>query len=457
MQPSSESPTTSTVAAQTQAGSERQRDTDDASNGRQGWNFLVLTVYQIVVRAGWIFKTESIVMPAVLDTIAGAGWIRGWLPLLNRLGNSIPPLLAARFVEGTPQKKWILSAVTAMMGLFFLALAGVFRLSGQVSAGWTSFAFLVIYALFFMSVGLMQLSFATLQGKLIQVDRRGRLMLVSNVLGSVIAIAAVIMLLPSWLATTPPRFDWVFGLAGMLFLASAVSAWLLAEPRDPHAAAPWLWQQPFVDAWLILRRDRHFRHLAIVAALFGCSIMLFPHYQNMGLRALHLDVQYLLWWLVIQNVGTGLFSIPAGAAADRWGNRLVLQITLLGLAAAPISAIALLRAGNEWTWLFHGIFVLIGLTPVVYRTVQNFALEFCREADHPRYLSTLGLCMALPLFLSPLFGWLVDRMGFEPVFLIVAGGILVGWFLTFSLHEPRDRGVVRRTDSAAELPGSWAP
>ena len=43
-------------------------------------NFSLIAVYQVVVRTGWIFKTESIIMPAVLDVLGGSAWLRGCLP-----------------------------------------------------------------------------------------------------------------------------------------------------------------------------------------------------------------------------------------------------------------------------------------------------------------------------------------------------------------------------------------
>ena len=43
---------------------------DVLPNAIEARNFSVLTLYQILLRTGWIFKTESIIMPAVLDTIA---------------------------------------------------------------------------------------------------------------------------------------------------------------------------------------------------------------------------------------------------------------------------------------------------------------------------------------------------------------------------------------------------
>ena len=39
-------------------------------------NFLLLALHQVVIRVGWIFKTESVIIPAFLDSIAGPGWVR---------------------------------------------------------------------------------------------------------------------------------------------------------------------------------------------------------------------------------------------------------------------------------------------------------------------------------------------------------------------------------------------
>jgi hypothetical protein len=86
-------------------------------------------------------------MPAVLDSIAGAGWVRGWLPLLNRFGNSIPPLLLARQVKISQKKKLVLLSSTGLMGVLFLLLASCFARDSIRQATWMPAAFLVIYTL----------------------------------------------------------------------------------------------------------------------------------------------------------------------------------------------------------------------------------------------------------------------------------------------------------------------
>jgi MFS family permease len=243
--------------------------------------------------------------------------------------------------------------------------------------------------------------------------------------------------MPGWLRESPPRFDYVFGFSGLLFALAALTLVGIVESADhfrPPAERIW---GHFGRAFEIFRGDATFRTLAICGALFSTSIMLFPHYQNLGLSEMNLGVGNLMWWVVVQNLGTGLFSIPAGIIADRWGNRLVLQFALLGIAAAPTVAIGLMYLGPVARGAFPLVFVLIGLTPVVFRTFQNFALEICSAENHPRYLSALGLCIAMPMVLSPLVGLCVDQLGFEAVFLGIASIVLAGWVLTFRLTEPR--------------------
>ena len=93
--------------------------------GHENRNLLVLAAQQILFRVGWIFKTESIIMPAFLDTVSGAGWLRGCLPVLSRLGQSVPPVFWAERLRATAHKKWPLAIYVVLMGAVF----GVLMLS----------------------------------------------------------------------------------------------------------------------------------------------------------------------------------------------------------------------------------------------------------------------------------------------------------------------------------------
>lgn len=406
-----------------------------------------LVLYQILLRTGWIFKTESIIMPAVLDELSGSGWVRGFLPVLNRFGYSVPPLLMARRIKVMRHKKWSLFATTVYMALAFLGMAGMFLLDRRRFGAWLPGIFLVLYGIFFFAIGVNQLAFNTLQGKLIPPTRRGRLLLLSNTIGAVTAIGSAFWLLPKWLVPGNTHFEMVFGFSGIMFAVSCITTLLTVEPADDFSEPASAVHRYFLDSWRVLQTDATFRRLAFVGAMYGTSIMLFPHYQNLGLQTMKLDVTNLMWWVVVQNVGTGLFSVPAGPIADRFGNRLVLQIGLLCIAAAPLLAMAVFYFDSQTRLLFNAVFFCVGVTPVVLRTFQNFALELSEPADHPRYLSTIGLVIAAPIVLSPLAGLMVDRLGHPIVFVMIAIAVLLGWFATFGMHEPRHRTIVIKKDS----------
>ena len=403
-------------------------------------NFLVLTVYQVIIRTGWIFKTESIVMPAVLDSLGGGAWLRGCLPLLNRFGQSIPPLMAARRIGALQQKKWALVGYTGLMSLAFLGLAGVWFAAESVPSGWLPAIFLAIYTMFFAATGINQLTLNTLQGKLIRTTQRGRLLLVGNVVGSATAIACAWWLMPRWLGAYDAEFNKIFAFTGGCFALAAVGSVLLAEPRDYFEEAPTRFTRIFSDAWDILRSDPTFGRLAIISSLFGTSMLLFPHYQALGRgERVGSTMNDLMYWVVVQNAGTALFSMVAGPLADRYGNRLVLRLVMVGVCGAPLLALLLWYTDYKSQLFFPLVFVLVGLTPVGIRIFNNYALEICEPIQHTRYLSTLNVCSSVPIFLSPLAGTLIDWWGFAPIFLLVTGLMLWGWVLTSGLVEPRHK------------------
>jgi MFS family permease len=414
-------------------------------------NFFILGLHQILYRTGWIFKTESIVIPAFLDYVGGTAWLRGCLPMLNRLGHSIPPILFSRRLKVMPQKKWVLVYGSVAMAVPFLALSAVWFVINGERVSWLPWVFLALYALFFMVVGVNQMAFHTLTGKLVKATRRGRLLTFSTAIGAPAAILAASLLLGPWLERSDHGFGYIFGFTGVAFLLTAIFGMTLREPADNYEEKAAGLLDPFAAALRIIRDDHDFRRLAAVAALFSTVLVLFPHYQAMGRTQLDLRLDNLLLWVVVQNAATGLFSLLAGPIADRSGNRLVLRWVVFFSAAPPLLATFLGQIdpelGRRLYWL---VFFPIGLTPLTIKVLMNYALEISAPADHPRYVSTLSLCVAAPtVVFSPLVGLIVDLTSFEFVFITGAIVILLGGSLTYRLREPRHHNKEADVDGAA--------
>ena len=434
---------------QSDRGSEGQESFDQVCSviepPQHAHNFRLAVLYMVFMRTGWIFKTESIIMPAVLDVIGGAGWLRGCLPMLNRLGQSLPPMLASDRVRGARLKKLGLCATTTTMGICFLLLADIWAITEGAKSWWLPVVFLLVYAVFFTATGINMMILNTISGKLIRVDRRGRLSLLGTVIGATIAVVCGWYFLNRWLVDgasadgTRANFEMIFFFTGMTFLGAAVVSLFLREAPDENLIQRRGGKDLLLAAYETFKTDRNFRRLAIIAALFGMYLTLFPHYQRLGRDRLDLGLSALIPWVLAQNIGAALFSIPTGWLADRYGNRLVLQLIMVVLCIAPLLALAISWSADLQPAWFTVVFGLLGLTPVAMRFLNNYTLEIASRDEHPRYLSTLAFAIAAPpILLSPLIGALIDSVGFELIFAIVTGCVFTGWLLAFTLAEPRD-------------------
>lgn len=401
-------------------------------------NFLTLALYQIVMRTGWIFKTESVIVPAVLGMIGGSSWMRGFLPLLNRFGQSIPPLLFADTLKRLPKKRVATIVCTMVMAACFLFLALLFHITGGVPSFGLQIIFLFVYGIFFLTVGINQLTFGTLTGKLIPKTSRGRLLVTANMVGAVIAVIFAIVLLPQWLTDEGGNFVAIFTFVGVCFVIGGFCLFFLSENRDNYEVQTRKVSDVFRQSISSIRADRNLAKACLVGASFGCAFLLFPHYVQMAKKNLGTDFHSLLTWVVLQNLGTGIFSLGFGLLADKVGYRAVLRICMLMLCTPPILATVISQFGEPAANYYSIVFVMVGITPVTIKSINNYTLELTTKEHHPQYLSTVAMCVSLPvLTFAPLAGLMIDWVGFEPVMIATLFFLLGGWLITLTIIEPR--------------------
>ena len=387
------------------------------------------------MRLGWMFKAESVVMPAFLDTYTSSGIIRGLMPLILRTGQSLPQFLIAHRVAQMPRKKRLFLCSAFGITIPWLALAFVLR-----TTHWTSnvivTVFLLLYTLHWFTFGGNILAFGTLQGKLIPPQRRGRLLAYSNIIGSMLSIVLALLILPRWLEDGNANYAAIFGATGVCFgLAASAGFYFKEHPSPlPQQLPPFF--KSLVNGLLLLRYDRDFRRFAIVILLFYSIWPLFPHYTIFGKRTLGLVSGHLVTSVVAQNVVSALGSWVMGPIADRRGNRIVLRTLILINFCIPLLAVGISRlpGGAEFYFI---VFALLGFTTVSGRIITNYTLELSPQEKHPQYLGVMSLFQAAPLLCSPLLGLLIEKSSFELVFVCCSVLVLLAFFLTFRLVEPR--------------------
>ncbi|MDE0688368.1 MAG: MFS transporter [Candidatus Poribacteria bacterium] len=414
--------------------SDQTNSASEESYPHEKRNLFVFALNQILMRLGWMFKAESVVIPAFIDIYTSSGTIRGLLPLILRIGQSLPQFLVAQRVARMPKKQgfFILTGFGFTIPWCVLSLVlGVTHWSANVIVA----VFLVLCTIHWLMVGCNHLANGTLQGKLISPQKRGRLLAYSNVIGCSLSIGVAIYLMPRWLSETNPRYATIFGVtAGAFGIAAFVSFWFRELPSQAEGTAPFF--KFLGDALLLLRHDRNFRRFALVILLFYSIWPLFPHYAVFGKRTLGLASSGFVTLIVAQNASNALGAGVMGNIADRSGNRFVLRLLILISAFTPLLAVGISRmpSGAQLYWI---IFALIGFTPVSARIVTNYTLEIAPQEKHPQYLGVMSLFQAIPLFVSPLIGALIEEFAFEPVFIICSVLVACGFVLTFRLEEPR--------------------
>jgi len=410
-------------------------DLEEKVGEHESYNLLVLAAYQVVLRIGWIFKVESIIIPAFLDSIAGSGYIRGWLPILNRIGQTFAPILFAPTLRSAAHKKYSLAGATIFMGFVFFNLAMLcFWMNGSAPP-WLTPVFLAQYCLFFAVAGLAGLSFNALQGKLVRPQHRGRILGLGGIVGSIASVGFGCIFLYQFMAMGPAGFPRIFLFAAGGFGAAGLLALCCREPAsDP---TPVQRRRPLHDAYQVIAQDSSFRRVGVVAILFSSTHLAFPHYQALG-RSLEVTAFDIFIWVIVQNIGAGVFSAAAGQVADRLGNRMTLRCLAFGVASIPLTSLWLStlppETGRSYYWV---VFFLLGMTPVMFKSQMNYVLELAPPDDHPRYLSTLTVCQFLPFLLSVPLGFAIDEIGFTLVFLTIAGFAVASGLFTFFMDEPR--------------------
>lgn len=416
-------------------------------------NFVWLALHQVLMRVGWVFKTESIVMPFFMDAIGGGPVLRGSLMVFNRLGFSVPPALFARSLKLMPQKRWAVCLATFGMAIPFAVLSivwasGVWRGADGTPAGWMPYFFLAAYAAFFTLTGLNQLAVHSIGGKLIRPQRRGRLFAAGVFVGAPIAIASAWWLMPRWLRLPDGGFTWLFAAPAVCFALASLTMLAVREKGDDfeeESTPAWrrLW-----DASMLAFAPGPYRRVAIVALLFSATFTLFPHYQALARELAEssggaaFNTSSLMVWTVTQHLAVAVLSLFTGPMADRLGNRAAVRFCVIGAALAPLTAATLgwlaPEVSSGWFWI---VFLPLGFTPVTIKMLINYTLELAPREEHPRYVSAVGMCLAWPvIFGSPLVGALVGAIGCAPVFALGAVVILAAGVQTLLLTEPRHGG-----------------
>lgn len=373
-------------------------------------------------------------LPAWLLLISGSHFIVGLGQALLQLGILVTPLVSAAALEHRHQ---ILPAALRYGTIMRLAILGL-AISAWFTGGWLCVALALAFLLLLgLSNGMQRVAFQMLIGKLIPIDRRGRLQGWRNLLGG--GIAAILSyaagrwliggnVLGNGFATT---FALAFVLASLGLLALKFG---VKEPISPSVRPRSDVRSRMRDIPILLN-DAPYRHFVWAQGFAMAGRIAAPFYiliaaQNMGLDGRTIGL------LSLAYLGADTLSNPIwGYVGDRHGYKLT-SVLALGLMLVGLAALALHGSGAAMIAAF-GAF---GASSAGYSmSTQTMVLEFGAREDVPMRiaLSTMvegGLSGTAPILGGLLLGWAGAGAMLGCAALLTAMAL---WVMLFRVTDPR--------------------
>jgi MFS family permease len=427
------------------------------------WNFLVFGGDIAFFTFGLNISSALTILPLFVNHLTPSNVAVALIAAVRNLGLYAPQLLVAPRVERLRHALPFILVVTIFERIPFLFLAlCAFWLSGTSP----TLLLVVFFLLLLMQQGAGGLTYPPwldLIARTIPSDWRGRFMGLWTGIGGIggIAGAALGALLIARLAW-PNDFAVIFSLT---FATMVVSFVLLALGREPpratdlspqapsparggepeaiisgtpspaHGGKGWGVGATVREQWALLRADRPLQYLVAANALMGIATMAGALFAISALRLGGLnppEVGALSTVLIIASTA-GYFLW--GTLGDRLGHRSVLIGT--ALCAAGAAAVALVAHGVA---AYGMVFLLLGLhLSALVISQLTFITEFAPPARRPTYIALTSVAYAPFAVGAPILGgWLADRWGYVPVFVIaIAAGLAAA--ALYRLRVPRSR------------------
>ncbi len=394
---------------------------------------------------GLTFASTATVLPAlaaqlttskVLIGAVSAVWTGGWL---------LPQLFAANFVSSRKRKLPIVMKGGWIGRPIMLLFPVYLALVGTRHPALTLLLLLLSIAFFAATDAVVAIAWFDMLGKTLEARGRGRLIGVGQVVNGVLAIGAgalIARLLGSAGPGFPLNYAIILGLAGLCFMASLWSMYLLVEPHEDAPEHSGSLREYLPRLAALLRADRNLARLNLIRLLVGAGAMAVPFYALFAVRAAGVGEARIGVFATAQTIGTALAGLVFGPLAERRGSQRVIQAVAASNVLVPLLALTLplLFSGVRLEWLYPLIFVLLGMGDgAAMLGYFNYVLEIAPPGERPAYMGLTNTFSGVLLVAPLLGGWILERSSYGTVFALAAALALSGALLSLTLHDPRKR------------------
>lgn len=427
---------------ETATGAEDDLTIADGAAARTFRRNMALTIGEIVCFSlGIAFADAGTVLASFVATLTGSAIVLGLLPTVFQIGIGLPQLATARFLSRRPRKMPVLIVASIWRNAAFFALAAVAWTRPSPAVLLT--AFFVCYFAFAAGMGVESVAWLDIFAKVCPAEQRGRVFALGRTIANVVSFGAG-FLVSDILAREgrfPRNYAFLFLLTALLMTAAAGVFALVREPIEASPSPP----RPDAPAGVpddravivqgrrIWRQDPVFRRFVLARFAYVAHLVAIPFYLRFARDTVGVDDASIGRFVSAAMAGQIGANLLWGAISGRFGNRRVVQGTLLIAAVLPLYVLLTPR-------LPQGAFLIVYIATGAVLAGEvigwmNLLLELAPPARRPLYVS-LQSTILLPANLLPLLGGLaLSVVPYRVFFGAIAVAFGAGFWLVSQVQE----------------------
>ena len=407
-------------------------------------NFLFMLLEGAMFYIGYSFMQTDTVIAAFINTTAHSAALAGLAATIGSVAFLLGQVVGGAYLHRVrvQAKHMVRVALLSRAVMLILSAALALGLTGPAAA----WLFLVLYAVFLLTDGIVALCWQQICARTLPVRKRGEVLGLQQTLCGILGIGtgfALQKLLTSALGEYA-RFSVVFALAGgTLLLSVAFLACFRDVPHPSHPEQPVKTPRRYAEDLIpLFRSHRGVRQVTVSRWLYTLTLMSLPINYLFGKEHGLSDAQ--LAALVYMPVAGRILSGILWSQLSRLKGYPVMMMAghVLGLASAAcnVAAYALGRAGRPVMLPLCAAMILVSINSQGTTGFSQHVIAIVGEEERASYIVLLALLCAPVTFSSTLAGWIADEWGFLPVYAVMAAAAIAGiaqtWFFFFSSRSP---------------------
>jgi MFS family permease len=392
-----------------------------------------------------------------VQQLGGSNFLIGLVGPMRDAGWFLPQLFVSHRLQREPLKMPLYRRAAAVRAVVWLVwTVATFALAANYPA--LLLVFFVAYGINSLASGFAGLPFMDIVAKTIPPDRRGSYFGARLFAGSILGLAASVIVGVVLSAQNPQPFPLN---VGALFLLSWVAAMiglsafsLVKEPpgdvRDDGATFTAHMQR----AARLPRQNQNLRYLLIARVVILLSYVAAPFYSVYSINVLGAPVSIIGVYMGARTIVALLINPLWSRLSDRRGNKLVMQlataigvIMLAWVVFIPGVAHNLHVPASVIAYAIVPVFALMG----AYETgvgigAVNLTLEVAPPNDRAIYIGLTNTILGVAYLSTAVSGLIVDLVGYEGVFVSGLILLLVAFWALWRLRDPRELMAERKTN-----------